>query len=149
MMNRVLRRFGLRGLGATQEQVPHVWTLPGCSEELPRIGMLCGFSTSSKQRSTLVAIAGAPNAGKSTLVNALSGRKVSATSAKTNTTFRTQMGYFQEGNVQVVLYDTPGLIEPGQYRDQKHGDRVESAWGLAGACNLALLVMDAYRQVRL
>lgn len=110
-------------------------------------GTLAWFCSIGQQRSVLVAVAGAPNAGKSTLVNALTGRKVSATSGKTNTTFRTQMGYFQEGNVQVVLYDTPGLIERGQYRDQKHGERVESAWGIAGRCNLALLVLDAHRQV--
>ncbi len=113
----------------------------------PRVGAFSWFCSQIQQRSVLVAVAGAPNAGKSTLMNALMGRKVSATSGKTNTTFRTQMGYFQEGNVQVVLYDTPGLIERGQYRDQKHGERVESAWGVAGTCNLALLVLDAHRQV--
>lgn len=68
------------------------------------------FCTRKLQRTSKVALTGAPNAGKSTLVNALCGRKVSAVSKKTNTTHRNTLGYFQEGSVQVLLYDTPGLV---------------------------------------
>ena len=105
-----------------------------------------GFCTRDQQRTSKVALAGAPNAGKSTLVNALVGHKVSAVSQKTNTTFRNTAGYFQDGSVQVILYDTPGVVTRGQYRDQKHGERVESAWGIAGSCSVSLLVIDAHRQ---
>ena len=93
-----------------------------------------------------LALAGAPNAGKSTLCNALLGRKLSAVSAKTNTTARIRLGSFTEGPVQVTIYDTPGIVESTQYRDQKHGERVESAWVAAREAQANLLVVDAFRQ---
>jgi GTPase len=93
-----------------------------------------------------VALAGAPNAGKSTLCNALMGRKLSAVSAKTNTTARIRLGCFTDGPVQVTIYDTPGIVEVGQYRDQKHGERVETAWAVARETHANLLVVDAFRQ---
>ncbi|KAI8109640.1 hypothetical protein M9434_000922 [Picochlorum sp. BPE23] len=95
---------------------------------------------------TKVALVGAPNAGKSTLLNAMAGQKISAVSQKTNTTFRSKVGYFIERGTQVVMYDTPGLVEKSQYADQKHGQRVESAWNIAGSCDVALLLVDAHRQ---
>ncbi len=67
--------------------------------------------TSGEQRCGFVAVIGAPNAGKSTLVNALVGAKVSIVTQKAQTT-RTQVrGIFVSGQSQVVLIDTPGLRE--------------------------------------
>jgi len=56
------------------------------------------------------AVVGAPNAGKSVLVNALVGRKVSAASAKRHTTRERATGIFTERDAQVVLEDSPGLL---------------------------------------
>lgn len=56
------------------------------------------------------ALVGAPNAGKSTLLNTLVGCKVSAVSHKTNTTTDTVVGAFTQGITQVVLFDTPGVV---------------------------------------
>ena len=64
-----------------------------------------------RQRLLQAGVVGVPNAGKSTLVNALVGRKVSAVSPKTNTTERTRLGAFTVGEAQVALYDTPGVVD--------------------------------------
>ncbi|RZM28933.1 MAG: GTP-binding protein, partial [Sphingomonas sp.] len=60
----------------------------------------------------LVAIVGAPNAGKSTLVNALVGQKVAIVSPKAQTTRAKLMGVAIEGDTQILLVDTPGIFEP-------------------------------------
>ena len=60
----------------------------------------------------LVAVVGAPNAGKSTLVNALVGQKVAIVSPKAQTTRTRLMGIAIEGEAQILLLDTPGIFEP-------------------------------------
>eukprot|EP00891_Asterochloris_glomerata_P003404 jgi/Astpho2/3404/e_gw1.00054.126.1_t len=94
-----------------------------------------------------VGIVGAPNAGKSTLTNALVGVKVTATSNKTNTTHRVALGAFTQGTKQVALYDTPGIVSPRQYRDMGHEANVKSAWSTAGNCDMIMFIVDAHRQV--
>lgn len=66
----------------------------------------------------LVAVIGAPNAGKSTLVNALVGQKVAIVSAKAQTTRARLMGIALEGQAQIILADTPGLFEPRRRLDR-------------------------------
>ena len=69
------------------------------------------------QRCGVVAIVGAPNAGKSTLVNALVGQKVAITSPKAQTTRTRVMGVAIEGDAQIVLVDTPGIFAPKRRLD--------------------------------
>ncbi|KAK9837015.1 hypothetical protein WJX81_007236 [Elliptochloris bilobata] len=94
-----------------------------------------------------VAVVGVPNAGKSTLTNVLVGKKVSAVSARSNTTQDSHLGAFTEGATQVTLYDTPGVVTTSKYRDTSHATRVRSAWTAAADSDVLLLVLDAHRQV--
>jgi GTP-binding protein Era len=87
----------------------------------------------------IVAVVGAPNAGKSTLVNALVGQKVAITSAKAQTTRTRVMGVAMEGEAQIVLVDTPGIFEPKRRLDRA---MVQAAWGGAQNADLIALVID-------
>jgi GTP-binding protein Era len=71
-------------------------------------------------RCGLVAVLGAPNAGKSTLVNALVGQKVAIVSPKAQTTRARLMGIALEGDTQILLIDTPGIFAP--HRRPRPGD---------------------------
>lgn len=89
-----------------------------------------------------VALIGAPNAGKSTLLNALVGAKVSIVSRKVQTT-RTQVrGIAMVDGTQIVFVDTPGIFQPKRRLDRA---MVESAWGGAGDADLVALLVDARR----
>ena len=91
-------------------------------------------------RSGYVAVLGVPNVGKSTLVNALVGRKVAAVSPRPQTTRRTIMGVRDEPGCQIVFVDTPGLARP----ENRLGKMmVESAAQTARTADLVLYVMDA------
>lgn len=59
-----------------------------------------------------VTILGAPNAGKSTLMNALLGEKISITTSKPQTTRKRVLGILSEENYQIIFLDTPGILEP-------------------------------------
>ncbi|PZU57549.1 MAG: GTPase Era [Sphingobium sp.] len=87
----------------------------------------------------IVAVVGAPNAGKSTLVNALVGQKVAITSPKAQTTRTRVMGIAMEGEAQLVLVDTPGIFEPRRRLDRA---MVQAAWGGAQNADLIVLVID-------
>jgi GTP-binding protein Era len=88
----------------------------------------------------LVAVVGAPNAGKSTLVNALVGQKVAIVSAKAQTTRTRIMGIAIEGEAQILLLDTPGIFAPKRRLDRA---MVAAAWGGAADADLIALVIDA------
>jgi GTP-binding protein Era len=88
----------------------------------------------------LVAVVGAPNAGKSTLVNALVGQKVAIVSPKAQTTRVRLMGVAIEGEAQLLLLDTPGIFEPKRRLDRA---MVAAAWGGAQDADLIALVIDA------
>ncbi|TQL17715.1 GTP-binding protein Era [Zymomonas mobilis] len=92
------------------------------------------------QHCGLVAIVGAPNAGKSTLVNALVGQKIAIISPKAQTTRSRLMGIALLDQTQILLVDTPGIFTP-----KKRFDRamVAAAWGSAEGANLVALVIDA------
>ncbi|HEY0112689.1 MAG TPA: GTPase Era [Allosphingosinicella sp.] len=92
------------------------------------------------ERCGLVAVVGAPNAGKSTLVNALVGQKVAIVSPKAQTTRTRLMGVAIEGEAQVLLLDTPGIFEPKRRLDRA---MVTAAWAGAQDADLIALVVDA------
>jgi GTP-binding protein Era len=92
------------------------------------------------QRCGLVAVLGAPNAGKSTLVNALVGQKVAIVSPKAQTTRARLMGIAIEGEVQILLVDTPGIFAPNRRLDRA---MVAAAWEGAEGADRIVLVVDA------
>ena len=92
------------------------------------------------ERCGLVAVVGAPNAGKSTLVNALVGQKVAIVSPKAQTTRTRLMGIAIAGETQILLLDTPGIFAPRRRLDRA---MVAAAWGGAQDADLIALVVDA------
>jgi GTPase len=97
-----------------------------------------------QQRCGFIAVIGAPNAGKSTLVNALVGAKVSIVSHKVQTTRVPVRGIANEGDSQLVFIDTPGLFAPKKRLDTA---MVEAAWGGARDADMVVLVIDAVRGI--
>ncbi len=91
-------------------------------------------------RCGLVAVVGAPNAGKSTLVNALVGQKVAIVSPKAQTTRTRLMGIAIAGESQTLLLDTPGIFDPRRRLDRA---MVAAAWGGTQDADLVALVIDA------
>ena len=92
------------------------------------------------ERFGMVAVVGAPNAGKSTLVNALVGQKVAIVSPKAQTTRTRLMGVAIEGEAQILLLDTPGIFAPRRRLDRA---MVAAAWAGAQDADLIALVVDA------
>ena len=90
----------------------------------------CGF----------VALIGAPNVGKSTLINALVGEKVSIVSRKVQTTRALIRGIVVEGNAQIILVDTPGIFAPKRRLDRA---MVTTAWTGAHDADLVCVLLDA------
>jgi GTP-binding protein Era len=91
-------------------------------------------------RAGFAALIGAPNAGKSTLINALVGIKVSIVTHKVQTTRARVRGIMMRGPVQIVLVDTPGIFAPKRRLDRA---MVETAWTEAGSADVAVLLVDA------
>lgn len=96
------------------------------------------------QRCGFVAVLGAPNAGKSTLVNALVGQKVAIVSPKAQTTRARLMGIALEGDSQILLVDTPGIFAPSRRLDRA---MVKAAWEGAEDADRVLLVIDAAAKI--
>ncbi len=94
----------------------------------------------SPTRAGFVAVIGAPNAGKSTLVNAIVGQKVAIVSPKAQTTRARLMGIAILGSTQMLLVDTPGIFEPRRRLDRA---MVAAAWTGAQDADLVLLVIDS------
>jgi GTP-binding protein Era len=97
-------------------------------------GMKCGF----------VAVIGAPNAGKSTLMNRLVGAKVSIVTHKVQTTRTRIMGIATRDKCQLVFIDTPGIFEPRRRLDRA---MVDAAWRGAADSDKVMLVVDAKRGI--
>jgi GTP-binding protein Era len=95
-------------------------------------------------RAGFAAVIGAPNAGKSTLVNALVGQKVAIVSPKAQTTRVRLMGIAIQGQTQILLVDTPGIFDPRRRLDRA---MVAAAWTGAQDADLILLVIDAAAKV--
>ena len=98
--------------------------------------------TQATKRCGFCAIIGAPNAGKSTLVNALAGSKVSIVSHKAQTTRARLRAIAMENEAQIVFVDTPGIFAPKRKLDEA---MVESAWSGAGEADAVLLLVDGRR----
>src|SRR4051812_41180192 len=89
-----------------------------------------------------IAVIGAPNAGKSTLVNTLVGAKVSIVSRKVQTTRMPVRGIAIEATSQLVFIDTPGIFAPRRRLDRA---MVDAAWGGVGDADVVALMVDAAR----
>ncbi len=87
-----------------------------------------------------MAILGAPNAGKSTLLNRMAGAKLSIVSPKMQTTRFRVLGIVMQGDSQILLVDTPGLFQPRRRLDRA---MVAAAWTGARDADLVLLLVDA------
>ncbi|MEW5727373.1 MAG: GTPase Era [Pseudomonadota bacterium] len=98
----------------------------------------------SDKRCGYVAVVGAPNAGKSTLVNGLVGTKVSIVSPKVQTTRFRVLGIVMKGAAQVILVDTPGIFQPKRRLDRA---MVAAAWGGAADADVVCLLVDAERGI--
>src|ERR1700759_5480006 len=94
----------------------------------------------TQTRSGFVALIGAPNVGKSTLVNALVGSKVTIVSRKAQTTRALIRGIVIEGAAQIIFVDTPGIFAPKRRLDRA---MVKSAWSGAEEADVSALIIDA------
>jgi GTPase len=92
----------------------------------------------TEHRSGFVAFVGRPNAGKSTLTNALVGEKVVITSSKPQTTRRVVRGIVTRPDYQLVLLDTPGLHRPRTLLGERLNDEVRAAWAQVDVVGLCL-----------
>ncbi|MDX2482811.1 MAG: GTPase Era [Pseudodonghicola sp.] len=95
-------------------------------------------------RAGFVALIGEPNAGKSTLTNAMVGAKVSIVTHKVQTTRARIRGVAMEGEAQIVFVDTPGLFRPRRRLDRA---MVAAAWGGAADADVVVLMVEAHRGV--
>jgi GTPase len=93
----------------------------------------------AETRCGFCAIIGAPNAGKSTLVNCLTGAKVAIVSHKVQTTRARLRAIVMEDKTQIILVDTPGIFQPRRKLDRA---MVDNAWGGAGEADAVILLVD-------
>ena len=100
------------------------------------------MTAESAARCGLIAIVGAPNVGKSTLVNYLVGAKVSIVSPKVQTTRTRVLGIRMEGNAQLVFVDTPGIFQPRRRLDRA---MVAAAWDGAAHADAIVLLVDSVK----
>jgi GTP-binding protein Era len=103
-----------------------------------------GAAEPAATRCGFVALIGAPNAGKSTLVNALVGAKVSIVTHKVQTTRAIVRGIMLDGAAQVILVDTPGIFEPRRRLDRA---MVRTAWSSAYDADRVCLLVDGRRGI--
>jgi GTPase len=96
------------------------------------------------RRCGFIALIGAPNVGKSTLVNALVGAKVTIVSHKVQTTRTLLRGIATEGDAQLIFIDTPGIFQPRRRLDRA---MVSGAWTGAGDADMVGVLIDAKRGV--
>ena len=96
--------------------------------------------TANKQRCGFIAVIGAPNAGKSSLVNRLVGAKVSIVTHKVQTTRARIRGVCVEGDAQLIFIDTPGIFEPKRRLDRA---MVAAAWEGFDGADATMLIVDA------
>jgi len=97
------------------------------------------------RRCGIVALIGAPNAGKSTLINALVGAKISIVTPKVQTTRNLIRGIATEGPAQLIFVDTPGIFLPRRRLDRA---MVGSAWGSAQDADIVALLIDSRKGLK-
>ncbi len=95
------------------------------------------------QRCSVIALVGAPNAGKSTLANALVGAKIAIVSPKAQTTRTRIMGIRMEDDAQLIFVDTPGIFRPSRRLDRA---MVSAAWSGAEDSDVTCLIYDASKK---
>ena len=100
--------------------------------------------TNNATRAGFIAVVGAPNVGKSSLINRLVGTKVSIVSPKVQTTRTRVLGICMAGAAQVIFIDTPGIFQPRRRLDRA---MVAAAWVGAGDADHVLLLVDAARGI--
>lgn len=103
-----------------------------------------GLPTDGPTRAGFVALIGAPNAGKSTLLNRLVGAKVSIVSHKVQTTRAIMRGIAMAGTTQVIFVDTPGIFQPKRRLDRA---MVDTAWGGAADADMVALLIDVKKGI--
>ena len=103
-------------------------------------------TTETKTRCGFVTVIGAPNAGKSTLVNKMVGAKVSIVSPKVQTTRTRVLGIAIRGVSQVVFIDTPGIFSPRE-REKLGRAMVQTAWKSIGEGDFAALIVDSEKGI--
>jgi GTPase len=103
-------------------------------------GQVRAHGSAAGSRCGFVAVAGAPNAGKSTLLNRLTGAKLSIVTPKAQTTRFRVLGILMRGESQVLLVDTPGIFTPRRRLDRA---MVAAAWTGVQDADLTLLMVDA------
>jgi len=106
--------------------------------------MTSGAQDPSRRRCGFIALIGAPNAGKSTLINALVGAKVTIVSHKVQTTRTLLRGIAIEGEAQLVFIDTPGIFAPRRRLDRA---MVSTAWAGAHDADIVGVLIDAKRGI--
>ena len=99
---------------------------------------------SAETKCGFVALVGAPNVGKSTLLNELVGAKVSIVTPKVQTTRSQVRGIAIHGNAQIIFVDTPGIFVPKRRLDRA---MVQAAWSGAGDADLVALLIDAKKGI--
>lgn len=115
----------------------------GALPERPPVGTPGdGFGGGGDTRAGMVALVGRPNVGKSTLMNALLGEKLSIVTSREQTTRERVLGILTEGGVQMVFVDTPGLLEP---RYLLHRSMVGEAVAALVDADVVLLMLDPTR----
>src|SRR3546814_16099947 len=108
------------------------WSSDVCSSDL-KMTQRCGF----------VAVVGAPNAGKSTLVNALVGQKVAIVSPKAQTTRTRLLGVAMAGEAPIILIDTPGIFAPTRRLARA---MLAAAWSSLEQAEAILVLVDPAAQ---
>lgn len=98
------------------------------------------MTTSNKTKAGFVALLGAPNAGKSTLLNQMLGEKLSIVTHKAQTTRIRVLGLLTEGDTQIGLIDTPGIFRP---KSRLEKAMVQAAWESLEGADMVLLIVDA------
>lgn len=143
MLQRVVSRFP-RPLSTRIISARKIGTLP---KSLCVDYSVESFQTPSNSRIASVAVVGPPNAGKSSLSNALITQRVSAVSRKVNTTRSRITGAYTADSRQLIFWDTPGVVERHFIKTlgAERRELTTAGWGAASEADVALLVVDASR----
>lgn len=103
---------------------------------------MSNFVKLMQKKSGFVAIIGIPNAGKSTLLNAILGQNISIVTPKPQTTRNKIFGIYTKDNIQIVFVDTPGILDPKYKLQQFMRSEIESSFNEA---DIIVLVIDAFK----
>ncbi len=137
------RRAEAEGQGSAEDPAVPV-SSPGAAHRRDRSDSVPGAAGQAEQRCGFVALIGAPNVGKSTLINALVGTKVAIVSHKAQTTRALLRGIATAGPSQLILVDTPGAFAPKRRLDRA---MVANAWASAHEADIVALILDANRGI--